>query len=262
MRDFQWTGFERIFPSLPGLQVLVPALSVTRRPDYLRPWLAGLGGEIPWHVVPDMVELPAVRPQASSATPIFLHLAAVSTFKGHADLLDAATRLDAAGQPVRIDSHGHVAHRRHRKRLAARITREGLGRHVRLAPQLQDPAPAIATSRAVLVTTRSYPGGPETFGRTIIEAWAHARPVIAYACGGPAELVDDGVDGFLVEEGNVAALAAAIARLAANPVLADRLGRAGLEKVRRRFAAAAVTRQLVDRLRGEMSEVASHCPQG
>ena len=76
------------------------------------------------------------------------------------------------------------------------------------------------------------------------------------------QLVDDGVDGLLVEEGNVAAPAVAIARFAADPVLADRLGRAGLEKVRRRFAAAAVTRQLVDLLRGEMSEVASHCLQG
>jgi L-malate glycosyltransferase len=39
----------------------------------------------------------------------------------------------------------------------------------------------------------------ETFGMTILEAFAYGRPVIAPPVGGPAELVKDGVNGFLAD---------------------------------------------------------------
>ncbi len=38
----------------------------------------------------------------------------------------------------------------------------------------------------------------ETFGLTLLEAMAYGVPVIAPPVGGPAEIVDDGVDGFLI----------------------------------------------------------------
>lgn len=39
----------------------------------------------------------------------------------------------------------------------------------------------------------------ETFGMTILEAFAYGRPVIAPPVGGPAELVRDGINGFLAD---------------------------------------------------------------
>lgn len=67
----------------------------------------------------------------------------------------------------------------------------------------------------------------EGFGRTIVEAMAAGRPVVALRCsGGPAELIRDGEDGILIENSPVA-LAAAIRELAANPVRCSRLAENG-----------------------------------
>ena len=49
----------------------------------------------------------------------------------------------------------------------------------------------------------------EAFGRTVIEAQAMARPVIAADLGGPRETVQEGVTGWRVPPGDPAALAAA-----------------------------------------------------
>lgn len=64
----------------------------------------------------------------------------------------------------------------------------------------------------------------EPFGMVIIEAMALGKPVIAGNAGGPTEIVTDGVDGLLCRYGDSAALASAILRVLADPVLALSLG--------------------------------------
>lgn len=63
--------------------------------------------------------------------------------------------------------------------------------------------------KALLMTPRWL----EAFGNVAIEALACGVPVIAYRRGGPAEIVQDGKTGFLVEPDSVEGLANAIARL-------------------------------------------------
>jgi glycosyltransferase involved in cell wall biosynthesis len=74
---------------------------------------------------------------------------------------------------------------------------------------------------------------PEPFGQVVAEGLAAGLPVVAAAAGGPAELIEDGVTGLLYPPGDARALAACLRRLAADPGLGVRLGRAG----RRRAAA-------------------------
>lgn len=54
----------------------------------------------------------------------------------------------------------------------------------------------------------------EAFGNVAIEALACGVPVIAYNRGGPAEIIDDGKTGFIVEPDRVEGLVAAIQKLA------------------------------------------------
>jgi len=100
----------------------------------------------------------------------------------------------------------------------------------------------------VVVPSVSHSGGPETFGRVTIEAWSYRKPVIAFASGASIELIEDGVDGLLVPEGDTLALARAIDRLNDCPQWCRRLGEAGHAKVLQRYEAAAVTGRLIERL--------------
>ena len=76
-----------------------------------------------------------------------------------------------------------------------------------------------------------HSGPHDTFGQTLQEAAASGLPVVAPAAGGPVDLVQDGVTGFLVTPGDPAALAGAVARLAADPLLRAAQGRAGRQAV-------------------------------
>jgi UDP-glucose:tetrahydrobiopterin glucosyltransferase len=53
----------------------------------------------------------------------------------------------------------------------------------------------------------------EAFGNVAIEAMATGVPVISYRRGGPAEIIDDGKTGFLVEPDDVEGLIAAVGRI-------------------------------------------------
>ncbi|HWF82580.1 MAG TPA: glycosyltransferase family 1 protein [Streptosporangiaceae bacterium] len=61
-----------------------------------------------------------------------------------------------------------------------------------------------------------HSGPHETFGNTLQEAAASGLPVVAPAAGGPLDLVEDGVTGFLVTPGDPDALARAVSGLAAD----------------------------------------------
>jgi UDP-glucose:tetrahydrobiopterin glucosyltransferase len=68
---------------------------------------------------------------------------------------------------------------------------------------------ALRTCQGMLMTPRWV----EAFGNVAIEALACGVPVIAYRRGGPAEIIEDGKTGFLVEPDSVDGLVAAIGRL-------------------------------------------------
>ncbi len=77
----------------------------------------------------------------------------------------------------------------------------------------------------------------------VLEAMAAGRPVVASACGGIVDLVEDGVTGILVPPGDPTALAQAMAALVRDPAKAATMGRNGLERVRR-FTASTVARRV------------------
>jgi UDP-glucose:tetrahydrobiopterin glucosyltransferase len=68
---------------------------------------------------------------------------------------------------------------------------------------------AIGGCSAILMT----PKWVEAFGNVAIEAMATGVPVIAYDRGGPAEIVVDGVTGFVVPADDVDALVDAVSRI-------------------------------------------------
>ncbi|SNS18499.1 2-deoxystreptamine N-acetyl-D-glucosaminyltransferase / 2-deoxystreptamine glucosyltransferase [Geodermatophilus pulveris] len=79
--------------------------------------------------------------------------------------------------------------------------------------------PAVLAALDVLVLPSDY----EEMGSVLTEALASGLPVVASDVGGIPEVVRDGETGLLVPAGDVAALAAALDRLAADPALRARL---------------------------------------
>jgi glycosyltransferase involved in cell wall biosynthesis len=76
----------------------------------------------------------------------------------------------------------------------------------------------------------------EGFGLVLLEAMAASLPIVASRVATIPEVVIDGETGFLVPAGDPEALADALATLAANPERARAMGRAGSERLRRRFS--------------------------
>lgn len=83
----------------------------------------------------------------------------------------------------------------------------------------------VRNTKAMLMT----PHWIEAFGNTCIEALAGGTPVIAYNEGGPSELVQDGVSGFLTPPCDIDALTEAVRRV-------DRLDRRDARKRAEQFS--------------------------
>lgn len=76
----------------------------------------------------------------------------------------------------------------------------------------------------------------EAFGLVIAEAMALSKPVIATRCGGPAEIVEHGKTGFLVEPDDPESIAAYLDSLFEDTQLRQAMGRAGFERVSDQFS--------------------------
>jgi glycosyltransferase involved in cell wall biosynthesis len=98
---------------------------------------------------------------------------------------------------------------------------EIVGRVSRL--ELQD---YYLRSTLLLHTAQTLPDDFEASGLILLEAGLFGLPVVASKSGGIPEVVTDNVTGLLAPERNIGALAAAMLKLLADPVLAGQLGEA------------------------------------
>lgn len=73
----------------------------------------------------------------------------------------------------------------------------------------------------------ALPSAAEGFGRVILEAWWHRKPVVCFDVPAPNEIVTQGHDGILVPERDEAAFVRALDHLLTHPAEAERLGDAG-----------------------------------
>jgi D-inositol-3-phosphate glycosyltransferase len=89
------------------------------------------------------------------------------------------------------------------------------------------------------------PSRSESFGLVALEAAACGTPVVASAVGGLTTLVEQGHTGFLVEDHDPAAYAAAVRRVVDEPLAAERLSTASV-LMARRYTWRAAAKTLVE----------------
>ncbi len=85
-----------------------------------------------------------------------------------------------------------------------------------------------------------HPADMEGLGVSLLQASAAAVPIVTSRAGGLPEAVQDGVTGILCPPGDVAALGAAIDRLAGDPALRARYGAAGRARILAEFSIDAM----------------------
>jgi glycosyltransferase involved in cell wall biosynthesis len=85
---------------------------------------------------------------------------------------------------------------------------------------------------------------PEPFGLAVTEAMACGRTVLAYNQGGPGEIVQHAISGWLLDLDGPDALASAIVHLASDERLRAALGRAGRTRVLKDFSTQATAQRL------------------
>lgn len=76
----------------------------------------------------------------------------------------------------------------------------------------------------------------ESFSIVCLEALYFGRPLIATDCGGPVEIIDNGLTGILVPNRNILAMAAAMLELAVEKDKREAMGFAARKIVRERFS--------------------------
>jgi glycosyltransferase involved in cell wall biosynthesis len=81
----------------------------------------------------------------------------------------------------------------------------------------------------------ALPSRGEGFGLVFLEAMALGKPLVGGAHGGIPDIISDGVNGFLVVQDDRDALASSLIELLRRPDLRQKMGHAGLERLRRDF---------------------------
>jgi phosphatidylinositol alpha 1,6-mannosyltransferase len=248
----------------------LPAVAVyqTDLPAYARAYRLGRAGEtFAWHWLRGIHNSTARTLAPSTATATGLHAQGIDNVwlwgRGvDTSRFDPARRSQeirsALGKELLVGYVGRLATEKRVERLAGITALDGvrlvivgagpaeatLRQHIPgatfLGERRGDELAAIYASLDVFVHSGPY----ETFGQTLQEAAASGLPVVAPAAGGPLDLVEDGVTGYLVPPDDPDAFTAAVARLAADPALRAAFGAAGRRKVLGRTW-PVLTRELV-----------------
>lgn len=148
--------------------------------------------------------------------------------KGFDLLLEAFAQIAADVSPWRLVIWGEGPER---GRLEAQRDRLALGERVEFPGVTERPGAWIECADAFVLSSR-YEG----WGIVLTEAMAAGIPVVAFNCRfGPAEMIEDGVDGVLVPDGQVDELARSLRRILNDSTLRLSLA-AAAEHSARRFA--------------------------
>jgi phosphatidylinositol alpha-1,6-mannosyltransferase len=157
-------------------------------------------------------------------------LAPGDRYKGHDQIVDAFPELLRACPDARLVVAGGGEDR---QRLEARARDAGLGHHVLFTGFVSEASLEELYRRCAAFV---MPSRGEGFGLVYLEAMRAGKPCVAATGTAAAEVIVDGVTGFLVDPEDPGQLADVLARLLGEPEHARRLGEAGRARWREVFS--------------------------
>ena len=164
------------------------------------------------------VELDAFAPGQRAADPTLLYLGRLKKYKRVEMLLDTVEALPATRLEIAGDGD-------HREVIEQAIAARGLGERVRLHGHVDEATKlALLQSSWVNLTASSAEG----WCLTVMEAAACRTPSVAMRVGGLPESIEEGVTGFLADDGEQ--LTADVRRLVEDSDLRERMGNAAFDR--------------------------------
>ncbi len=185
------------------------------------------------------------------AAPLAAALGRLDARKGYDLFLRAAAQLLSAGDELAfVLSAGAADDPREEAEYGRlrRLVRElALGDRFRWLDVLrQEELPAFYGAADVFAMPSRY----ELFGIVMLEAMACGVPVVATRFGGPAEVIEDGADGLLVDPTDIPALAGALHALLRDPDRRAAMGERARKKVEQGYSWDAAARRHMRLYRG------------
>ena len=184
--------------------------------------------------------------QLPEGPPVFLYIGRLLRDKGVVEFVEAARSMRPEMPRARFQLLGGLDEG---NRTAIRQSEIDSWLAEGIVEQLgttDDVRPFIAASTAVVL-----PSYREGLPRSLLEAAAMTRPLIASDVPGCRDVVEDGVNGYLCAVRDPVSLAAAMRRLAQLPRSKQlAMGEAGRRRVQERFSEAFVVRAYLDVLAG------------
>jgi poly(glycerol-phosphate) alpha-glucosyltransferase len=192
-------------------------LTQRQRDDIERRW----GPRNNMAVVPNVVDLPDIPTPAPPREPHqVVLLARLEKQKRIAHALRVMQRVVREVPDARLDIYG-TGKLQHK--LQAEIEQRGLGGHATLRGHDPVARERLWSASAFLFTSES-----EGYPLSTLESMSRGCPVVSYDIPyGPREQITDGVEGFLVADGDIAAAAERVIRLLSSPQLVAQFGLAG-----------------------------------
>ena len=172
---------------------------------------------------------------AASRPPILLFVGNYIEGKGQEDAIEAFHRIAARYPAARLrfvgGDMGLAKNRQFRAALEQATAVSRAPQRIEFRGHSDDLTADYAEAFAALNFSAS-----ESFSNTCLDASAAGLAVVATRCGGPEEIIDDGVTGFLVPVGDVAAMAERLVWLLDHPDETRAMGEAGRRLVDERFS--------------------------
>ena len=182
----------------------------------------------------DMTRFSAGESNGEEGGPIrILHAATIQPRKGQQDLLEAVDSVSDQMPDFKLEFAGSVSpgHEDYYRSFKESIDRSAITDQVELLGYRED-MPELLNSCDFVV----LPSYSEGLPRIILEASATSTPCIATNVGGAEEIITEGVNGYLVETGDIETLSQRILDLSSNAELRDDMGRKARETVENRFS--------------------------
>lgn len=166
----------------------------------------------------------------------------LNRWKGQKLLVDAAEIVHKKLPDVmfKIAGEAYAGEDYLKQELIKHIEDKGLSDRVILLGQVND-MQSFYGSLDVFVLPSTQ---PEPFGLVVIEAMEFGLPVIATNHGGPVEIIDEGVDGYLVEYENAGQMADRIIELILDEEKRKKMGEKGQKKKHNRFSVPAMVKSI------------------